>query len=100
MDIQTISLQFLVVLCKCVYNCLLGIPFAAALDVVVSPVYLKLKFHNLHGEPPTVNTNIEAAKMIYQAFHQDQIGSKAMETYVAYLIGQLRSMDIQPPRSS
>lgn len=53
--------------CKSVYNCILDRPFAAALDIVASPVHLKLKFHNLHGEPVIINVNLEGEKLIYHA---------------------------------
>lgn len=58
MNVRNISLQFLVVPCNNVYNFILGRPFASALDVVASLVDLKLKFHNLHGKPVTVNIDI------------------------------------------
>lgn len=75
--------QFLVIHCKSVYNYILGRPFAVALDVVASLVHLKLFFHNLHGEPITINLNLKGAKRIYQVLQQDQKEIKAMEINVA-----------------
>lgn len=42
-DIQVINFKFLVVLNMSVYNCILGRPFVAMLDVVGSLIRLKLK---------------------------------------------------------
>lgn len=61
-EIRKINLQSLIVHCKSVYNYILGRPFAAMLDVVASLVHLELKYHNLQGEPTTINTNLEGTK--------------------------------------
>lgn len=50
-DIRSINTQFFVTQCISLYNCILGIPFTIMLDGVASHVHLKLKYHNLHGEP-------------------------------------------------
>lgn len=53
-----IDLYFLVVTSKSVYNYFLGKPFAATLDIMASPVYLKMKNHNLHNEHTTICTDL------------------------------------------
>lgn len=70
-DIQSTSTQFLVILCMSLYNFILGIPFTATLDNVASPVYLKLKYHNLHGELTILLTDLEVVKMIHNTLQQD-----------------------------
>lgn len=57
----------MVVPCWSVYNYILGLPFAATLDVMASPDQLKMKYHNIHDEPVTINTDLIWAKRIYQA---------------------------------
>lgn len=76
-DVRAVRLQLLVVPCKIVYKCFLGIPFVVALDVVASPVHLYLKFHNLHDERVSINADLEGAKRIYQALQQNKGESKA-----------------------
>lgn len=49
-----IDLYFMVVSSKSVYNFILGKPFAATLDIMASPVHLKMKNHNLHDEHATI----------------------------------------------
>lgn len=71
-NVRTVNLHFLVVLDKSVYNYILGRPFVATLDVVTSLLHLKLKFHNLHNEPITVDEDLIGAKRIYNAFQQNQ----------------------------
>lgn len=43
---KTIDSKILAVSCRNVYNCILGGPFEATLDVVISPVHLEMKYHN------------------------------------------------------
>lgn len=66
-DIRAVISQFLVVLYVSVYNCILGWPFTAMLDVVASLIHLKLKYHNIQGESTTINAYLERAKWIYRA---------------------------------
>lgn len=97
--VWTLNSQFLLVPCKNVYNCILITHFTSILEVVASPVHLKLKFQNLHNEPITVNVYLQEAKRIYQLLQQDQGEYDAMEINVASLLGQLRGMNIQPLKS-
>lgn len=64
--VRAVNLHLLVVICKSTYNCILDRPFVTALDGVVSPIHLKLKFHNLHDEPVTINVDLVRAKRTYQ----------------------------------
>lgn len=83
---------------KCL-QLILGRPFTTTLDVVASLIHIKLKFHSLYNELAIVNTDLKGGKKIYQALQQDQIDNKAMEINVAYLTGQLGSMNIRPLKS-
>lgn len=76
-EVWFIILQFLVVHSRSVYNFIMRIPFTTTLDDVASLVHLKLKYHNLQGEPITVNVDLEGEKIIYQALQQDQWEGKA-----------------------
>lgn len=44
----------------------------ATLDVVASLMHLKLKYHNLTGEPITINSNLKGETRIYEALQRDQ----------------------------
>lgn len=61
-DVRTSKSQLLVVPCKSVYDWILGRPFVVALYVVSSPVHIKLKFHNLHGESVMFNVDLVGVK--------------------------------------
>lgn len=63
-DTTMVDIQFLIVPCKSVYNCILGRPFAATLDILVSPVHLKSKYHNVSGE--AVCTDLSGSHRIYK----------------------------------
>lgn len=65
--VSNVNLKFLVVPCKNVYNYILIRPFAEALDMLASPVHLKLKFQNLYSELVTINVNLTRSNKIYQA---------------------------------
>ncbi|MCI23375.1 hypothetical protein A2U01_0044554, partial [Trifolium medium] len=45
-SMKTVEVQFLVIPCDSVYNCILGRPTLAALGAVPSTVHLKMKYHN------------------------------------------------------
>lgn len=68
-----------------------------ALDAVASLVHLKLKFNNLHGEPITINSDLEGVKRIYQEVYKDQGKCKVREINITSLVSQLRSTNVQPP---
>lgn len=53
MDTRMVNLQILVVFCKSIYHCIIGRSFAETLDVVASPIHLKMKYHNIYDEPVT-----------------------------------------------
>lgn len=71
-DLRSIKTQFMVILARAFYSCILGRAFFAVLDDVPSPVHLKLKYHNLHEEPAVLCTNLEAAKKIQHVLLRDQ----------------------------
>lgn len=68
------------------------------LDVVASIVHLKLKYHNLQGKLTIINTDLEGAKIIFQALLQDQREGEAMDINVASLTSQLCYMNVRQPR--
>lgn len=43
----------------------------ATLDIIASLVHFKMKYHNVHDEPITINVELTEAKGIYQALQQD-----------------------------
>lgn len=51
---RTMNFLFFVVPCEIVCNGILGRSFLATLDVVASPVHLKMKYHNDAGHPSIV----------------------------------------------
>ena len=65
-DTIVIDYQFLVVSSKSVYNGVLGWSFASLLDVIASPVYLKLKYHIVPNMLMIIRTNLSGAKRIYK----------------------------------
>lgn len=71
-DLWFIKTQFMVIPVRAFYSCILGRAFFAVLDVVPSPVHLKLKYHNLHEESAVLCTNLEAAKKIHHVLLRDQ----------------------------
>lgn len=82
-DTRKVNSQFLFVSCRSVYNCVLGRPFATMLNVVASPMHLKLKYQNLQGEMATIKADIDGKKRIYQALQKDQGEGVAMDINVA-----------------
>lgn len=84
-DTKTIDSQFLRVPCKIFYNCILGQPFATTLNAIAFPLYLKLKYQNMHDESTIINTDLSGAKMIYKDQKEDK--AKDMEINVTSLIG-------------
>lgn len=63
----------------------MGRSLLTILDNIVSLVHLKLKFHNIHGEPITIDAYIKGTKRIYKALHRDQLEGVAIEINVASL---------------
>lgn len=50
-----------------VHNNILAQSFLEALDIVVSPVYLKIKYHNDYGRPLVVKADLRGAHKIHEA---------------------------------
>lgn len=92
--LRSINMQFLVIPCKSLYNCVLGRPFTATLDIVASPIYLKLKYRNLHGDPTVLCVVLEASKRIHHVMPKDQVEAKTIEINVISLIYQLQNMNL------
>lgn len=45
-------------------QCVLGRPFAATLDAIASLIHIKLKYHNEHNKPITINLEYLGKKKI------------------------------------
>lgn len=52
------------------------------MDIVVSLVHLKLKVHNIHDEPITLNIDISRSKRIYQALQKDHKEGEYKAIYI------------------
>lgn len=52
---------------RSVYNYILGKPFAEALDTMVSPIHLKVKYQYMHDEIMIIIISLFGAKRIYKA---------------------------------
>lgn len=76
------------------YKRILGRPFTSVLDGVASPMHLKLKYPNLHGELVILSVDLEWAKKIHRALQRDQGESIVMEINVESLTYQLQSMNL------
>jgi hypothetical protein len=63
----TIRVQFLVVPCKSVYNCILGRTTLAALGAVPSTVHLKMKYHGKNDQVVTIWADLVGAKRCHKA---------------------------------
>ncbi|XP_058733521.1 uncharacterized protein LOC131605145 [Vicia villosa] len=64
---RQVKTRFLVIDCKTLYNCIIGRPTLAELTAVPSTVHLKMKFYTKRGRVATINTDIEAARRIFDA---------------------------------
>ena len=64
-DTWTIEFHFLILLCRSVYSCILGGPFAATLDIMAYPVHLKLINHN---NPTIINADLLGAKLVIRPY--------------------------------
>lgn len=71
------------------------------LDVVEYLFHLKLKYHNIHYEPITINVNLFEVKRIYKALQQDQKEDKSnsKKINVVSLVRKLKEMEIKLPES-
>ncbi|MCH81098.1 hypothetical protein A2U01_0001877 [Trifolium medium] len=59
---KTVEVQFLVIPCDSVYNCILGRLTLATLGAVPSTVHLKMKYHNDEDEVVTIEADMVGAK--------------------------------------
>src|SRR3954469_4793692 len=64
---RVVKVQFLVIDCPSIYQCILGCPTLAELIAVPSTVHLKLKYYTIKGQVATINGDIEAAKRCFEA---------------------------------
>lgn len=60
---QMVEISFLVVPLVFVYNCILGHPTLAALDIVTSTIHLRVKYHGLMGDMITIQADIDNGRM-------------------------------------
>lgn len=66
-DKNTLDTHFLLVKGGALYNGIVRRPFVAKLDMVVSSVYLKLKYHTEFGRPIVITTDLLEAQPITDA---------------------------------
>ncbi|CAL5202632.1 unnamed protein product [Lathyrus oleraceus] len=64
---REVKIQFLVVDCPSLYNCIFGRPTLAELTAVPSTVHLKMKYYTKLGRVVTIHGDIEAARRCYDA---------------------------------
>lgn len=64
---RIMNVCFSVISCKNVYNDILGRPFLAALDVMASPVHLKIKYQNNSGRYVVFKDDLHGARRIKEA---------------------------------
>lgn len=68
------------------------------LEIVASHVHLRRKYHNLHGEPAVSHFDLETDKKIHHALLRDLGGGTTMEINMAFLIWELRSLNLYTSR--
>lgn len=98
-NIRTIDAHFLVVPCHNIYNVILDRLFTKTLYAMVSPVHLKMNYHNIHDEPITINADLTGVKRIYQALQQEKKEGKVvdMQINMALLSKLIKYMGIHSP---
>ncbi|MCI40200.1 hypothetical protein A2U01_0061432, partial [Trifolium medium] len=64
---NSIKVQFLVVDCPSLYNCILGRTAIAELLAVPSTAHLKMKYYTNKGQVATLHGDIEAARRCFDA---------------------------------
>ncbi|MCI11018.1 hypothetical protein A2U01_0032117, partial [Trifolium medium] len=64
---KSVKVQFLVVDCPSLYNCIIGRTTLAELFVVSSTIHLKLKYYTKDGQVATINGDIIAARRCFEA---------------------------------
>ncbi|MCH90588.1 hypothetical protein A2U01_0011504 [Trifolium medium] len=64
---KSVKVQFLVVECPSLYNCIIGITTLAELFAVSSTIHLKLKYYIKDGQVATINGDIAAARRCFEA---------------------------------
>lgn len=88
-----VNLQFLVIPCKSVYNCIIGRPVEEILDEAASPVHLNGKpYHNAYYEILIIGADLSGSWRMHKALKHDHKGKykqKAMEMNIAYPTEQI-----------
>ncbi|MCI19278.1 hypothetical protein A2U01_0040434, partial [Trifolium medium] len=64
---KSVKVQFLVVDCPSLYNCIIGRTTLAELFAVSSTIHLKMKYYTLDGRVATLNGDIAAARRCFEA---------------------------------
>ncbi|MCI09265.1 hypothetical protein A2U01_0030349, partial [Trifolium medium] len=84
---KTVTVQFLVIQCNSVYNCILGRPTLAALGAVPSTVHMKMKYHNDKGEVVTIEADMVRAKKCHQTMQKVDKATTVIVTKQAHTNG-------------
>lgn len=61
LDERKVTLKFLVILCRSAFKGIIERSFLVKLDVVASPVHLKVAYHDKEGNLTAVNNDLEGA---------------------------------------
>lgn len=96
---RTVDLQFHMVPCKSTNICILGRSFVATLEVMASPIYFKLKYHNVQDESMTICVDLFGGKIIYNKalqHRQKKDKRKVVGMNIASVIAELIKMKIKP----
>ncbi|MCI18661.1 hypothetical protein A2U01_0039816 [Trifolium medium] len=64
---KSVKVQFLVVDCPSLYNCIIDTTTIADLFAVSSAIHLKMKYYTKDGQVATVNGDIAAARRCFEA---------------------------------
>lgn len=66
-DERTVNVHFLVIPCENTYNVTLGRSFLSTLDMVSSPIHLKMKYHNNVEKSVIILADLCRAQLIHKA---------------------------------
>ncbi|XP_058726740.1 uncharacterized protein LOC131598126 [Vicia villosa] len=84
---RAVKVQFLVIDCPSIYQCILGRPTLAELIAVPSIVHLKLKYYTAKGQVATLNGDIEAARRCFEASAKGLSSIKAAQDKTTCIAG-------------
>jgi hypothetical protein len=78
---RTEKVQFLVMDCKSLYNCIIGRPTMVELVVVFLVVHLKVKYHTKDYVVGTLHGNIEVARNFFLTTNKTRAMSSCLKPF-------------------